>query len=72
MTPGDEGAWFKSSLSAAEDCVEVRKTRDGVDVRHSRRPHDSVVSFSRSEWRAFVDGVRLGEFDLDRPTDGAD
>jgi hypothetical protein len=51
-------------------CVEAGPLRDGsgrVAVRHSHRPHDAVIVYTRAEWEAFTAGVRLGEFDF--PTD---
>lgn len=55
--------WFKSSLSAAGNCVEVRSTPDGMDVRNSKDPGGAVLSFTPGEWDAFIGGARLGEFD---------
>ena len=61
MTPGQE--WFKSSLSASGNCVEVRFTDSGTQVRSSRDPDGPVLSFTRAEWDAFTGGAQLGEFD---------
>jgi hypothetical protein len=57
--------WVKSSLSFANgDCVEVANLPDGcIGVRHSRAAEGPILRFTRSEWRAFVGGVRNGEFD---------
>ncbi|HEY6497704.1 MAG TPA: DUF397 domain-containing protein [Trebonia sp.] len=33
-------------------------------VRHSQEPSGAVLSFTHSEWRAFLIGARNGEFDL--------
>jgi hypothetical protein len=57
--------WRKSSLSGASgDCVEVAFT-DGQDVcvRDSKDPSGPVLEFTPTEWRAFLAGVRHGEFD---------
>lgn len=59
-----EVRWRKSSFSVHDDCIEVAFTDDGVAVRHSRRPADLILLFTRNEWRAFVCGVRAGEFTL--------
>jgi hypothetical protein len=37
---------------------------DVVGVRDSKSPGDAHLMFTATEWRAFVEGVRLGEFDL--------
>ena len=54
-----------SSFSGGGDCVEVGLTPGGgtVEVRHSFRPDDASVTFSADEWRAFILGVKAGEFD---------
>ena len=58
--------WRKSSLSGggSTDCVEVAFAQEDVLVRHSRNPDGPVLSFTRSEWVAFLAGTRNGEFDL--------
>ncbi len=58
--------WFKSSLSSGGDnCVEVRFTDNGVQVRDSKLGEISpVLSFTESEWAAFTGGAYWGEFDL--------
>lgn len=60
-----DGVWRKSRESDKNgDCVEVALSDAGVHVRHSRNPSGPVLSFSHSEWRAFLAGARNGEFDL--------
>lgn len=56
--------WVKSSLSyASGDCVEVAAMPDGnVAVRDSKNPAGPVLRFTPSEWKAFIGGVRNGEF----------
>jgi hypothetical protein len=56
--------WVKSSLSYANgDCVQVARLPDGrIGVRDSKNPAGPVLSFSPSEWAAFIGGVRNGEF----------
>lgn len=57
--------WVKSSLSFANgNCVEVSDQPDGtVGVRNSRDHSQGVLRFTSEEWKAFLGGVRLGEFD---------
>lgn len=58
-------AWRKSEASGSGgDCVEVAISDDMVFVRHSKNPGGPVLSFTRSEWKAFLIGVRDGTFDL--------
>ncbi|EHR63704.1 DUF397 domain-containing protein [Saccharomonospora cyanea] len=60
-----DGQWRKSSFSGNQgDCVEFRRIEGGVEVRNSKRPDEGSVAYTDSEWRAFVAGVKAGEFDL--------
>ncbi len=66
---GSESApnsWRKSSASGGNggDCVEVAFAGESVLIRHSRNPTGPVLSFTHSEWQAFLAGTRNGEFDL--------
>ena len=54
--------WRKSSESLNGDCVEVASLPDGVAVRDSKNPEGAKLTFSRSEWRAFLLGANQGEF----------
>ncbi|WP_345718773.1 DUF397 domain-containing protein [Kineosporia mesophila] len=54
-----------SSFSAEEACVEVGADGRGVLVRQSKDRSAGHLSFTDREWRAFVAGVKAGEFDLD-------
>jgi hypothetical protein len=58
--------WRKSTLSQGGDCVEWRFADDSVFVRTSKDPSGPVLTFSYSEWWAFVAGVKRGQADLDR------
>ncbi len=58
--------WVKSSLSYANgNCVEIASLPHGiVGMRDSKDAGDGpVLRFSGTSWRAFVEGVRNGEFD---------
>lgn len=56
--------WRKSSYSSQGNCVEAADLPDGgTALRDSKLGDDSpVLKFTRSEWQAFLDGVRDGEF----------
>jgi uncharacterized protein DUF397 len=67
--PTDEhrAIWRKSSRSGASsgNCVEVAGGPPGlVAVRDSKSPHGPRLSYSPAQWRAFLDRVRTGEYDL--------
>jgi hypothetical protein len=60
------GGWFKSSISngsGGTNCVEVRHTVDGTQIRDSKNPDGPVLSFTAAEFTAFVDGAKAGDFD---------
>lgn len=55
-------AWRKATFCASGECVEITKRNEKIILRDSakRRGH---VHYSTEEWRAFVRGVKAGEFD---------
>lgn len=61
--------WIKSTLSLAHgNCVEVAGLGGGgIGVRNSRDTGGPVLVFTPDEWRAFLGGVRNGEFDAFAP-----
>ncbi|TDC04137.1 DUF397 domain-containing protein [Nonomuraea longispora] len=61
-----QAAWRKSSYSGGNggNCVEVASNLPGlVAVRHSKDPNGPALIFTPAEWKAFLGGVKLGEFD---------
>jgi hypothetical protein len=64
MSAPGPAEFHKSTFSASGNCVEVAFLPSGdVGVRHSRAPQRGTLTFTASEWEAFVRGVRAGEFD---------
>jgi hypothetical protein len=63
--PAAGSAWTKSSLSHANgNCVQIAHIEDGqVGMRDSKNATGPVLAIQPEEWRAFLDGVRNGEFD---------
>jgi hypothetical protein len=57
--------WRKSSFSYSNgECVEVAVLGDGtVGLRDSKDPVGPVLTFTRGELRAFLEGAKAGEFD---------
>jgi len=56
--------WIKASRSAESgECVELRRASDAVQVRDSKHPDGPVLTFTRAELAAWLDGARKGEFD---------
>ncbi len=65
--PNPDSPWRKSSYSnGANNCVEISDRPQRVAIRDSKRPEGPVIEVTRAAWRAFLDGVKRGEFD--RPT----
>lgn len=56
-------AWQKSSYCGGGECVEVSAQSPAVAIRHSVDPNGNVLRFTRAEWRAFIAGIKAGEFD---------
>ena len=59
-------AWTKSSLShVSGNCVEIADLSNGqVGMRHSKHVTGPVLGISSSEWKAFLGGIRNGDFDF--------
>ena len=57
--------WRKSARSSAQgNCVETARLDDGqVAVRNSRHPAGPALIFTQAEARAFLEGVKDGDFD---------
>lgn len=58
--------WRHTSFSTGADstCVDVALGERAVLVRDSKDPAGPVLRFTHAEWRAFLLGVRAGEFEL--------
>jgi len=54
--------WTKSTYCDTAACVEVAEIGDAVGVRQTE-DGERVLLVSREAWRAFVAGVKDGEFD---------
>jgi len=54
--------WHGPRACATGECVEFATLADGVAVRNSRQP-ELVLTFTRAEWREFLNGARAGDYD---------
>lgn len=60
--------FFRSSFCNGNNCVEVSVTQTGaVLLRDSKAPDQGPYTFSSAEWKAFIAGVKAGEFDVYSP-----
>ena len=65
--PGDL-AWRKSTFSQNGGCLEAAPLPGGlIGVRDSKHPEAGHQVYNAVEWRAFLAGVRNGEFDYLAP-----
>lgn len=58
-------SWHKSTFSATGNCLEAAYSGGSVLIRDSKDRLPYVLQFTPAEWRAFISGVRAGEFDLE-------
>ncbi|WP_327105841.1 DUF397 domain-containing protein [Nonomuraea glycinis] len=61
-----DAIWRKSTRSSGNggQCVEVAMNLPGVvAVRDSKNPNGPRLLFTRPEWKAFVNGLKAGDFD---------
>jgi hypothetical protein len=60
----DSLAWLKAHSSTANgQCVELAAALGNIAVRDSKDPNGPILIYTSSEFRAFLDGARNGEFD---------
>jgi len=45
-------------------CVAVAIKPEGVAVRDTKDPTKTTLFFNKDEWKAFVQGVKAGEFSV--------
>jgi uncharacterized protein DUF397 len=56
--------WIKAQASGGgQQCVQMRRRGDMIEVRDSKNPTGAVLSFTLGEWGAWMDGAKKGEFD---------
>jgi len=56
-----EARWRKASASGTSNCVEVAAA-GAVQVRDSKDPDGPVLTFTHTEWEAFLGRLHGGEF----------
>lgn len=63
MSRNENLAWRTSSFTDGVTCVEVAVQGDDVALRDTKDRDGATLHFSRGEMRAFIQGVKAGEFD---------
>lgn len=57
-------AWLKAHGSTSNgQCVEIASAVGNIAMRDSKDPDGPILVYTPSEFRAFLDGARNGEFD---------
>jgi hypothetical protein len=59
----DPGDGHASGPAESRNGVEVEVVDGEVTLRDARQPSGPVLRYTPTEWRAFLDGVKRGEFD---------
>ena len=62
----NDSEFSKASFSdySWNQCVQVAIRKDAVGVKDSKDPGKATLCFTHSEWQAFIEGVKAGEFDV--------
>lgn len=55
--------WHRARMCANGACMEVAHQDDSYLLRDSKQP-DIAITLTGAEWRAFVAGIRDGDFDF--------
>jgi predicted secreted Zn-dependent protease len=59
----DELNWLVAQKCNGGSCVRVATRGEDIVIGDTKNPGGPVLTYSRSEWTAFVDGIREGDFD---------
>jgi predicted secreted Zn-dependent protease len=55
--------WRVSTTCDGGACVMVARQGDSVFLGNTSQPDGPVCTYTRAEWREFLAGVKLGDFD---------
>lgn len=59
-----EVRWRRAAGCESSNCAEIAIDDDVIEIRNSSARDAGTASFTRSEWAAFIGGVKAGEFDV--------
>jgi hypothetical protein len=57
-----EFSWRTAAACNGDHCVRVASAGDQIVIGDSKNPRGPVLTYSRDEWNAFVDGIVKGDF----------
>jgi predicted secreted Zn-dependent protease len=63
MSTWDNLNWRKSRTCESGACVQVARRGDHILVGNTNNPDGQVSEFTTDEWRNFLAGVKMGDFD---------
>jgi uncharacterized protein DUF397 len=55
--------WRVARLCDGGACVRVARRGDSVLIGNTKKPEGPVSEFTTDEWRQFLAGAKLGDFD---------
>ena len=57
-------SWLKAHSSSANGaCIEIASATGNIAIRDSKDPNGPILVYTQSEFSAFLEGARKGEFD---------
>ena len=56
-------AWVVSRTCDGGQCVKVARQGEYVIIGNTGNPTEPISKFTTDEWRHFIAGVKLGDFD---------
>lgn len=56
-------SWLVARKCNGGHCVMVAAQDDQIVIGSSKHRDGPIISYSREEWAAFVEGIRQGDFD---------
>jgi hypothetical protein len=59
----DAPAWRVARTCQGGSCVRVARTGGAILIGDTKNPDGDVLTYTISEWREFVGGVKRGDFD---------
>ncbi len=63
LVSSDDLPWRIAQSCNGGTCIRVAPNGKMIVVGDSKDPRGPVLSYTRSEWRAFITGIKRGDFD---------
>jgi hypothetical protein len=55
--------WHAALACNGGACIRVAPLGNNILIGDSKNPNGPILTYNRSEWHAFVTGIRQGDFD---------